>query len=311
MPQVLMFGKGRPRPPRQVQRIAVPRSVPDAKVLKGKISHLRMTDIRPHRRIQRDRKIVRRQTRLQGTILGVDPKRVLAAIHAAVQSSHIGIVDLLLDYGAPLHVGHPTTGRTALHEAIMEGERSMVQTLLTRGAPLDRGDVWGRTALHDAVKTRDGSMIQTLLTRGPPVDKADIWGLTALHDACQQGNQDIIWMLLNNGADCNIHDIHQCSPLLWAVWNRDHELVRMLLENGAKVEIDKSTLCTSELWVVHRVSESIRLLFVEYGLIPGENPLHIVNHVGDANKEEHELSIATSPASSVKLGHWGAPLVGI
>lgn len=88
----------------------------------------------------------------------------LSLLHLACRVADIGMVELLLQYGASVN-STDSRGRTPLHHSILKGRRVFAKLLLSRGADSQATDGEGRTALQYAIDsgTIDDEEILVLL----------------------------------------------------------------------------------------------------------------------------------------------------
>jgi len=88
----------------------------------------------------------------------------LSLLHLACRVADLGMVELLLQYGANVN-STDSRGRTPLHHCIMKGRHLYAKLLLSRGADSQVADRDGRTALQYAIDsgTIDDEEILVLL----------------------------------------------------------------------------------------------------------------------------------------------------
>lgn len=85
-------------------------------------------------------------------------------LHLACQTADIGMIELLLQYGANVNA-LDLKGRTPLHHCVLKGRHSLAKLLLSRGAVPHAVDEDGKTPLQYAVDsgTTDDEEILVLL----------------------------------------------------------------------------------------------------------------------------------------------------
>lgn len=164
-------------------------------------------------------------------------------VERAVESSHIPVVQLLLDQGMEVDYVLDRIG-TILYLAIVGQDAAMARFLLDKGADpneacfptlqsylslaaerpscevliqlLDHGaKIPGSQALLAAAKAGNLAAAEVLLVRGANVDEVVLWNLlgdeplnlgTALHGAAEHGKTDMVAFLLKHGARTNLKD---------------------------------------------------------------------------------------------------------
>ncbi|KAG8526619.1 uncharacterized protein KY384_008820 [Bacidia gigantensis] len=97
-----------------------------------------------------------------------------------------------------------TSGRggwTPLLRAAEKGQEGIVRLLLDRGADIEAGNPTSRTALACATENQHEAVVDLLLSRGADVDAEDEFGWRALHLASfHHGGEGVALSLLNGGA---------------------------------------------------------------------------------------------------------------
>ncbi len=170
-----------------------------------------------------------------------------APIHAAAQRWDLAIVELLVKFGADIHLRR-ADGRTAYAVAELHGNREIGAWLLTHGAKdelsaFDRfvsacssGDraraesmLQANPKLRDDLRAEhhlllqvpaergDATILETMLACGFDANAKDGEGVTALHRAAMFGRAEAVRVLLANGAPVNAVDgFVRATPLVWA-----------------------------------------------------------------------------------------------
>ena len=135
---------------------------------------------------------------------GVDPMTVdeagSTALHLAVKTGKVGLVEMLLAAGIPLdHRNHDQV--TPLHWAAARVKPEVVRLLVARGADIHAVERDGWTPLHWAAFRGDTATAELLIQQGARVNEVDKDGWTPLHLATQQGYPEVVKALLAGGAD--------------------------------------------------------------------------------------------------------------
>jgi hypothetical protein len=154
------------------------------------------------------------------------------ALHYAVASEDIALVQLLLNRGADIEA-KSNDKETALHVAAGEGNTAVVQLLLDRGADIEAKSEYERRALHLAAAHRSEAVVQLLLDRGANIMARQYDGGTPLHSAALFENKTVVLSLLDRGANIEAKNLRGQTPLHYSVGNED--IVYLLVDRGADV----------------------------------------------------------------------------
>jgi ankyrin repeat protein len=145
-----------------------------------------------------------------GAFTGLLPNMSIPPLVAAVRKGDISLVELLLNYQAPINeISHTSPEKTALTTAVRMKRCDLVSLLLSRGA--------------------DPSIEDGLDIRGP------------LHIACaeEKPDLDIIRLLLEAAIppDINFVPTGRNHVLMSAVWDDDVALAKLLLQHGVDMNL--------------------------------------------------------------------------
>ena len=237
--------------------------------------------------------LLRNGADVNGTIQGYDAS---AALMAAVNKSHVGLIQLLLTYGADRKLGNDVgisplfaacssrlslavvemflkqddqlnrQDAFALFHAIIVGNAQIVELFWNYHAPLDNVGSTGMTVLTASCQFNQIDVVAMLLRRGADVNRIDANGFTALVTSSLLGNRQIVELLLSQGADPNgggSRDV--LTPLQAAVFEGHLEVVRLLVNAGADPNAS-STHETPLYLAVDRRDHKIAQLLVDAGL---------------------------------------------
>jgi ankyrin repeat protein len=186
-----------------------------------------------------DEKKVRELLAVKPSLAGQSAASGETPLTAALYRGHRGIVDLLIDAGAPVDLfaaaalgrtdlletllaedpasinGLSYDGWTALHLAAFFGHAAAVTSLLRRGADIDARSTnsTGNMPLHAAVAGGRVEAALALIEAGATVDARDAGGHTPLHIAAEGGYIPIVEALLGRGADPHAVDAEDRTPL--------------------------------------------------------------------------------------------------
>ena len=143
------------------------------------------------------------------------------AVHLAIQTGSLPMLQLLLDKGADPGVKAPNNaGESSLHLAARLGMTDVVELLLLEGADLLDVDEQGRTVLFLALEASDlqagYDVITILLDQDVDVNKKDQTGRNILHVAAQKGNSMALLSLIYRVEDYSHKDANGKTPLDYA-----------------------------------------------------------------------------------------------
>ncbi|BCS21079.1 uncharacterized protein APUU_21511S [Aspergillus puulaauensis] len=129
------------------------------------------------------------------------------------------------------------TKRTPLSWAVQEGRMEIVELLLQYGAPVDEMDARGRTPLSYACENGIENMARLFIQRGADVNSCNIRRGTALSLACANSLLDLRILHFEEGRFVITRDINGGTPLFWAARNCDLQTARLLIDKGADVNV--------------------------------------------------------------------------
>jgi ankyrin repeat protein len=173
---------------------------------------------------------------------------------AALYRGHRGVVDALVDLGAPLDVfaaaalgrvdilrsriaeraeavnEYAYDGWTPLHLAAFFGHAAAISHLLDSGSAIDAisRNSLRNTPLHAAIAGGHVDGARLLMERGADVHPADAGGHTPLHIAAEAGYADLVKALLARGADPHAVDAEDQTPLSRAAARNHHTIVDLI-----------------------------------------------------------------------------------
>ena len=201
-----------------------------------------------------DEGVVTRALREQPDLAGARNASGETPLLSALYRGHRGVVDLLLDAGAPLDLfsaaalgrvdvidrlsgagpsgldAHAYDGWTPIHLAAFFGHTDAVNRLIALGA---RVNAWStnsihNTPLHAAVAGGRVEAALTLIAHGADVNAADAGGHTPLHIAAEGGYVPVVKALLARHADPHAVDAEDRTPLARAAAKNHVEVVDLM-----------------------------------------------------------------------------------
>jgi ankyrin repeat protein len=173
---------------------------------------------------------------------------------AALYRGHHGVVDALLDAGAPLDAfaaaalgrmddldralaasaaavnARAYDGWTPLHLAAFFGHHDAVVRLLRAGADIaaQSRNSMRNTPLHAALAGNHTKIAVLLIERGAPVDARDGGAHTPLHIAAENGSVEAVKALLDRRADPHAVDGEEKTPLSRAAARNHTEVIDLI-----------------------------------------------------------------------------------
>lgn len=98
------------------------------------------------------------------------------SLHHACNRGHVAIVGAILRHCLGIINSTNDTGETALHLAVYSGNMNIVEQLVDHGANIDSRNDYGETALFYAARKNMPALVRLLLQRGSDVDIEDRFG---------------------------------------------------------------------------------------------------------------------------------------
>jgi ankyrin repeat protein len=166
-------------------------------------------------------------------------------LHHAAKSGRVDIIHRLVKGSASL-VATDNHGCTALFSACAFGQVEAAKLLWSLGASISQRDNSGRLMLHSAARFGHEEVVKMLLSAGISAQCTDNAGVTPIHEACRSGWTPILDTLLQTGASTNIADSKGRTSLHYAC-QCDHvpeSVVQFLLGMGADASARDSYGCT-------------------------------------------------------------------
>lgn len=222
-------------------------------------------------------------------------------LHAAVLSSRLPVLELLLEREPELIDAVNKERQTALHLAAQfrSGDRPMIEKLLAAGAQPEQRDRMGQTPIILAAAFNTASVLKALMARGAEFSQADrtialklaieaerkeqVARLMLAFDftrpldkqhplrvAISQRRWSIVETLLGCGVDPESRVAESGDPLLpWSMKQLLPELARILVEAGATSERERALLWLDNLMLMGKVGK----VWLNPGGRPDDQPL--------------------------------------
>lgn len=162
-------------------------------------------------------------------------------LHRVVTDKNRALISILIDAKINLNIEN-YTGATplfyAVHDALRSGTLDIVDMLLNAGAdytiPLHNG--W--SILHKIVFYENCSMASKFIKLGMNINIQDIEGNAPIHGAAMWNSKKIMKLLIKKGADINIQNNKGLTPLHVATGFGHKKIVLMLIHAGANIDIE-------------------------------------------------------------------------
>ena len=192
------------------------------------------------------------------------------AFWAVMNDSSIGILKLLIKYGADLNFKNYVERDEGLLYHAIGRNFEIVELLLKNGVDAKYANkINGSTPLHHAVKERDLRIAKLLMSYGADLNAINFHDQAPIHCAVRAKNLKMVKLLIEHGVDINSKPEKYYSPLQIAVLNKDYELVKFLLENGANVNQrtdNEGDISTTPLHLAcHAGHDNIAEILMKYG----------------------------------------------
>ncbi|ETS74188.1 hypothetical protein PFICI_14054 [Pestalotiopsis fici W106-1] len=155
------------------------------------------------------------------------------ALHAAAESSHKGIAQLLIDSKKFDFESKDEEGNTPLHLAANHGREATVELLInSHRASIDIKNSRGDTPLHLAIGSGHAAIVKLVFDMYQ-VDPAgqDFSGDTPLHLAAKKGAESVVKLLIDTyHVDPESRNRTGCTPLHRAACQGQRETIKLLLD---------------------------------------------------------------------------------
>ncbi|KAL8717116.1 MAG: hypothetical protein Q9225_005614 [Loekoesia sp. 1 TL-2023] len=282
------------------------------------------------------------EERLQSILVEktVHPQILGRALREAAASSQEAIVELLLNFNAPIHAQSGYHGN-ALQAASFAGSHAIVKLLLDRKADVNqeggilrnalRAAVLGRheailrillssvptgklsqdilnSSIQLAVRTEDMAMIDLLLEAGADINAEDNLFGGPLQQASFYGQEKIMTMLLERKSDIQRRGGIFTNPLRAAIQTQNESAINQLLEAGATIQSNSTSCLPDRKISIHERKELAEILLKRLADSLPYRPLTIHTSSWDPLKISPQPFIYTSewtePQSRSKIHHY-------
>jgi ankyrin repeat protein len=129
-----------------------------------------------------------------------DPHKGETALHAAIRSENVPLVEELLKYSVDIHF-HDADENRIFTTACEKGNREIVRALIAKGANVNEAGQGGYTPLMATAVYDRPWIAEMLLAAGATVNQKNELGNTALHVAYYNKRENMQDLLLEHGAD--------------------------------------------------------------------------------------------------------------
>ena len=156
----------------------------------------------------------------------------MSALHAAVQTGNVEIVEFLLQHGAKPNI-RDSQKRTPLMMMDEDAGPEMLQLLISYGARVDLVDKQKNNVLHYLAAAEDTSeVLRQLIISGANINAVNRQRKSALMAASENGNLTMVTLLLEYGADVHLRD--KADADAWEL--ADGPEIRDLLESYGAID---------------------------------------------------------------------------
>lgn len=170
---------------------------------------------------------------------GVNPElkdyRGYRVLTKAVQTEHVEIVKLLVEYGANIYEVDEVDELpyNILQTAASNGNLNVVQYLLSLGMNINEESKEKNTPLIMASLNGHHDIVSYLLDQGADIEFKNEQGNTALLAASYKNQSRVVVLLLSRGGDASIQNMDKASPVILAARGNYHKVLYELLKAGA------------------------------------------------------------------------------
>ncbi|WDK15559.1 hypothetical protein CGRA01v4_06840 [Colletotrichum graminicola] len=150
------------------------------------------------------------------------------ALHLAIKSEEVGMVELLLRHGANTSIQNKR-GDAAMHIALGTTGCSIVQMLVKYGADVHLRNRTGEMAVHIASRIPNVSILESLIQQGGDINAKDRRGMTPIHHRIKHNFE--MRPLVRLGADdlMFIKDSHGMTAFHYAAGKTSAAMMRRFL----------------------------------------------------------------------------------
>ncbi|XP_060082111.1 putative ankyrin repeat protein RF_0381 [Ylistrum balloti] len=231
------------------------------------------------------------------------------------------IAELLLQRDPSVVRCQDHKGRTALHFAIESGNVKLVELLISYGADANVQERFGLTPLMMLCSSEyehEDMLLDSLLNASADVHKKSFRGSrTALQYAAVGKRSTLVRRLLNVGSDPNTVDVYGRTPLTNLIWGQvsakeqvDSEtmsIIQILLLAGADLNLDLTDNCNPVFIASQCACPVLVQYFLEKGCRPGKTSLHMAVSKGDISSVMVLLNWGCDVHNEEKLRPSGLP----
>ncbi|KIX01495.1 uncharacterized protein Z518_09221 [Rhinocladiella mackenziei CBS 650.93] len=157
-------------------------------------------------------------------------------LHLASRRGEIHLVDLMLEWGAPVNI-KDSRGSSPLHHAARSGRVDIIKALVRGSASLIMENKSGQTALFSACTFGQTEAMKLLWSLGSNILHKDALGRSMLHTAAKHGHRELVDILVAAGISAVAKDRYDRTPIHEACKSGWASIVDKLLQAGAPVQV--------------------------------------------------------------------------
>ncbi|PFX34623.1 Ankyrin-1 [Stylophora pistillata] len=152
------------------------------------------------------------------------------ALHSAVKSGHIDIVEMCLKKGAKVTERRRNLAQP-LHIAAIYGYVDIAKLLVDHEANIKARNVNHEMPLHKAAAFNKIAMVDFLLEKGADIDCLDKDKYTPLLVAASGGHTDVVSKLLIRGADLQVKNVHDKTAIFLAAEGKRVDTLKRIMQH--------------------------------------------------------------------------------
>lgn len=159
------------------------------------------------------------------------------ALHAAMETRDIELLDKLLSYGANIN-NVDSHGNTVLIKFANQLSKPIMDALIAMGIDVNHQNDNGRAAIHEAVVLDNVVLARYLVNKNCNIELKSRAGFTALYCAAELKKRELTRFLIESGADLHAETNGGDTPIKMLAKNDNVEAFQQIIELGLEIKPD-------------------------------------------------------------------------